>query len=237
MLARVPDVRSELESEGNVTAKITENWICKIDQCNNYGHLCFWGVRDRPEYHLPVHGVHLQAWATAIDRGELTPDDPGQSILQQMMKHHARRSVSTKKSPAAALPSAPASTHFSFAFTDQGNSSSAMEASAARPAVSSPLRMPLTQSSAVELREEFLRWCKDDVSWRSEHTRLGQMQLLLDEAGFDLEGIAECSVKTWKEAGLPVAYRGMMKKAAKRWLFERGARCRSICSDDESLDR
>lgn len=62
------------------------------------------------------------------------------------------------------------------------------------------------------------------------------MQLLLNEAGFDLEGIAECSTETWKEASLPMAYRGRMKKAAKRWLFERATRRRSISSNDESLD-
>jgi hypothetical protein len=67
------------------------------------------------------------------------------------------------------------------------------------------------------------------------------MQLQLDEAGFDLEGIVDCTAETWKEAGLPVAYCRCIKTAAKRWLFERigdgkSRRSRSRSSDENLIE-
>jgi hypothetical protein len=84
--------------------------------------------------------------------------------------------------------------------------------------------MPSTQSSAIELLKEFIAWLFQDSKWRDEHTKLAAMQLQVDDAGFDVEGIATCDLDTWKEAGLPIAYRVRMKAAAKRWLFERSNR-------------
>jgi hypothetical protein len=101
--------------------------------------------------------------------------------------------------------------------------------------------MPSTQSSAVELREEFMEWLFKESSWRGEHSQLEQMQLQLDEAGFDLEGIADYTAETWKKAGLPVAYRRRIKTAAKRWLSERigggrSRRSRSRSSDENLIE-
>jgi hypothetical protein len=68
------------------------------------------------EYHLPVQGTHPQAWCSGIERGDLTADDPGPSLIQQITRHHARRTAgagAAKASLAAVAPSTPASTHFS----------------------------------------------------------------------------------------------------------------------------
>lgn len=235
MLARLPDVRSELESEGNMASKITEEWICKQGECKRYGQLCWWGVKDTKEYHMAIQGVHLAAWCAAIERGERDEKDLGPSLIQQMTRHHARSLVGAAKAPASMVPPTPAGTHFSFAFNGAGSNSSAIEQSAIRPVASSPIQMPTTQSSAIELREEFLRWCYNESSWASEHARLDAMQLKFDAAGFDLEGIAKCTAETWREAELPVAYRRRMKTTAKRWLFDRAdaaRRSRSSSNED-----
>jgi hypothetical protein len=242
MLNRLPDTNSELESEGNYAARITARWICKLRDCRNYGKVCWWGIKDTVENHTPVQGVHMEAWQAACGREELTEESPGDSLTQQMIRHHNRKiAQGGGASRAAATPAAaPAGTHFSFAFNGAASHGSVVE-QRATASVSSPILMPSTQSSAVELREEFMEWLFKESSWRSEHRRLEQMQLQLDEAGFDLEGIADCTAETWKEAGLPVAYRRRIKTAAKRWLFERvgggrSRRSRSRSSDENLIE-
>jgi hypothetical protein len=231
MLARLPDRRSEQESEGNMAAQITERWICKQPDCRGYGFVCYWAVRDNPEYHLPVKGTHLTAWSAAIDRGEITAEQPSPSLIQQMQQA-ANRSKVTKKDTIAA-PTTPAGTHFSFAFNRSGTSSGSVVGAAPTPPMSgsSPLRMPVTQSSAVDLREEFIRWCIAQDCWRSEQARLETMLLVFDEQGFDVEGIASATAEVWKEVGIAAGYRLRMKKAAKQWLYSRGGR-ESISDED-----
>jgi hypothetical protein len=171
MLARLPDVRSELEREGNIASQVTERWICKQKDCKQYGHVCWWGVRDNFEYHLQVQGTHLQVWCSGIERGDLTAGDPGPSLIQQITRHHARRTAgvgAAKASLVAVTPSTPASTHFSFTFNGVGSSGGIIKHAADPSADSSPVRLPLTQSSAVDLREVFLDWCKKDHSRSKE---------------------------------------------------------------------
>jgi hypothetical protein len=90
---------------------------------------------------------------------------------------------------------------------------------------------PVTQSSAVELREEFIRWCIAQDCWRSEQARLETMLLVFDEQGFDVEGIASATAEVWKEVGIAAGYRLRIKKAAKQRLYSRGGR-ESISDED-----
>jgi hypothetical protein len=81
MLAQAAGDRSQMESDGNLAAQITEQWTCKQADCLNYGFNCWWSVRDTKEYHLPVKGVHLLAWSASIDRGEATAEIPMPSLM------------------------------------------------------------------------------------------------------------------------------------------------------------
>jgi hypothetical protein len=174
-----------------------------------------------------VKGVHLLAWSASIDRGEATAETPTPSLMHQLMRAHNRSKVMKTQLPVVQTPSSGApSQYIQFYSGGSSGGGGGIVQGHSNPFArhSSPLQMPSTQSSAIELLKEFMTWLFQDSKWRDEHTKPAAMQLQIDDAGFDVEGIATCDSDTCKEAGLPIPYRVRMKAAAKMWLFERSNR-------------
>jgi hypothetical protein len=153
------------------------------------------------------------------------------------MRAHNRSKVTKDKQPVMQTPPSVAPSQYIQFYSSSSSGGGGIVQGHGNPFArhSSPLLMPSTQSSAIELLKEFMTWLFQDSKWRDEHTKLAAMQLQIDDAGFDVEGIATCDLETWKEAGLPIAYRVRMKAAAKRWLFERSNR-RSLTAVSDFSD-
>ncbi|OQN95442.1 hypothetical protein B0A48_18550 [Cryoendolithus antarcticus] len=184
-MAVVGAQREVMLSEGNLAPSITERWVCKVKSCYNFGHLCYWGIRDQREHYLPIYGAILTGWAQGIADSMLTADAPSGSLIQQMEQHKRRSLVKNggrKESNNAVAPVS--ATHFSFAF--DSNRKMVPTGSAQAP-TSSPVHMPLSQSSSIELRAEFFEWCATQTSWRGEGAASEHMASVFVANGFSVE--------------------------------------------------
>ncbi|KAK6440728.1 hypothetical protein LTR95_003044 [Oleoguttula sp. CCFEE 5521] len=197
--------REQLEGQGNLAVDITERWICKVKNCDNYSHLCYWG------------------WAQGIRDGTLTVDAPSGGMIQQMESEHRRNAVRNggKESSNKAVAQTP-STHFSFAF-DSDKKVVARPVANEAP-TSSPVRMPASQSSSIELREQFFAWCNVQSTWRGEGAALERMASVFAANGFSVDGIGTADLAEWKDLDLASGYRRRMRRSVKEWLLQRGVR-------------
>jgi hypothetical protein len=112
---RVPDLRTKLGTGGHPAAQIRRQWICKWIDCPRFGRTCWWGVKNVPQYHVPIQRAHIHAWSRGIFDGKLTPKDPGgglsysgrcaSSMLKQLRTRQLRLSRFTYTTMARLLPS------------------------------------------------------------------------------------------------------------------------------------
>jgi hypothetical protein len=80
---------------------------------------------------------------------------------------------------------------------------------------SSPLQLPSTQSSDMEVRASFFEWCIQQSNRRSEEEALKKMAETLGLQGFAVNGIGNAIVEEWKVTGLPIGYKRRPRVSAK----------------------
>ncbi|OQN95342.1 hypothetical protein B0A48_18662 [Cryoendolithus antarcticus] len=75
---------------------------------------------------------------------------------------------------------------FSFTFNKNGK---AVPSKGHGAPTSSPVEMPASQSSSLELREQFFTWCKTQTSWRGKRMAMDEMAAVFAANGYSVKGI------------------------------------------------
>ncbi|KAK6431484.1 hypothetical protein LTR95_012353 [Oleoguttula sp. CCFEE 5521] len=176
------------------------------------------------DYYRTIYAQILTQWAQAIRNGTLTADAPSGGMIEQMESEHRRNKVRNggKESSTSKAVTQTPSTHFSFAFNSD-------KKVVARPvtneaSTSSPVRMPASQSSSIELREQFLKWCCVQSTCRGEEAALDRMASVFAANGFSVDGIGTADLADWKDLDLAPSYRRRMRRSVKEWLLQRVVR-------------
>jgi hypothetical protein len=226
--SRVPDLRTKLGTGGHPAAQIRRQWICKWPDCERYKRTCWWGVKNLPEYHVPIRRAHIHSWSCGIFDGKLTPQDPGGALMQRMMRlQHAQKTAIAPAPPVQDLNInlyGMASTSQQTIRTDGLN----LQVSFYGPEYShghvlGGYSLPESPYSDVEQFDRFKAWCLDYPSWHGERSQVERIMRVLDDNDYDVEQIAYISAAEWDYRGLHEAYRIKMSQSAETWMILQGA--------------
>ena len=227
---RVPDLRTKLGTGGHPAARIRRQLTCRWIDCPRFGRTCWWGVKNVPQYHVPIQRAHIHAWSRRIFYGKLTPKDPGGALIQRMMRFQHAPTIANASAP-------PVQVHI-HNYGTASNFQQTIEANGVNLNISDygpehggghalgRLRLPDSPLSAMERIEQFKTWCLVHPAWRGERSKLETIMSTLEDNGYDVEGIAYIDATEWGYCGLNEADRMRTNSSAEAWMIGQGAQRR-----------